>query len=148
MSRFAVFREPLSTMLRPNVVDVTEMYLFQSLLRVRGKKTRAQVGQSVSRVRRTGARAARHGHRELREQGHDGELRVQGQHRLKPLARSSLRDNGFRPRARTTDHRNERRKEAKRKQKKRYIDKNRKRFLDENKRLLDNVATMKQTDRY
>lgn len=67
----------------------------QSLLRLRGKETRPQIGQSVPRVRRVGTRTASRGHRELRQQGLDGQLHVQGQHRLNRRAhrtRSSLWD--------------------------------------------------------
>jgi len=42
----------------------------------------------VPRIRRTGTRATRHGHRKFREQSHDGKLHCQGQYRLKIATRS------------------------------------------------------------
>ena len=52
------------------------------MFRIRRQETGAQIGQPVSRVRRARTGATSHGHSEFREQGHDGQLHSEGQHRV------------------------------------------------------------------
>lgn len=73
---------------------------FQSMFRIRCQETGAQIGQPVSRVRRARTGTTSHGHSEFREQGHDGQLHSEGQHRVNRFLFVSRRpprrmNNGF-----------------------------------------------------
>lgn len=81
-----------------SVID-RDISSFQSLFRIRCQETGAQIGQPVSRVRRARTGTTSHGHSEFREQGHDGQLHSEGQHRVNRFIHLTrpprCLDNGF-----------------------------------------------------